>query len=176
MFRIVDFLRCSRAGDRRRVKRGYPPISGVQGSGRALRELQPGRTDGHFEKSVLPGLRNQWAPLCNMPSSKRRLVRSSSSYSGAFRGHARHRSHIAARRRLRLDRKSTRLNSSHSQISYAVFCLKKKNNNTKSYSGIQIGEFRFKINDKLRSIIELNRSNSSTKSQLHYCLCNKIVV
>src|SRR2546427_1592727 len=33
-------------------------------------------------------------------------------------------------RNLRLavrDRKSTRLNSSHSQISYAVFCLKKKN-------------------------------------------------
>src|SRR5438270_623926 len=27
---------------------------------------------------------------------------------------------------LNLDRKSTRLNSSHSQISYAVFCLKKK--------------------------------------------------
>src|SRR2546430_16934967 len=27
---------------------------------------------------------------------------------------------------LHLDRKSTRLNSSHSQISYAVFCLKKK--------------------------------------------------
>src|SRR2546430_3393167 len=27
------------------------------------------------------------------------------------------------------DRKSTRLNSSHSQISYAVFCLKKKNKN-----------------------------------------------
>src|SRR2546430_7236109 len=32
------------------------------------------------------------------------------------------------------DRKSTRLNSSHSQISYAVFCLKKK----KNYSDIQI--------------------------------------
>src|SRR5688572_31385795 len=28
------------------------------------------------------------------------------------------------------DRKSTRLNSSHSQISYAVFCLKKKKNRT----------------------------------------------
>src|SRR5437588_9808086 len=27
------------------------------------------------------------------------------------------------------DRKSTRLNSSHTVISYAVFCLKKKNNN-----------------------------------------------
>src|SRR2546430_9673000 len=29
-----------------------------------------------------------------------------------------------------LDRKSTRLNSSHSQISYAVFCLKKKKKNS----------------------------------------------
>src|SRR3712207_7523807 len=28
---------------------------------------------------------------------------------------------------VRLDRKSTRLNSSHANISYAVFCLKKKN-------------------------------------------------
>src|SRR3712207_8652046 len=27
-----------------------------------------------------------------------------------------------------IDRKSTRLNSSHANISYAVFCLKKKNN------------------------------------------------
>src|SRR2546430_7207817 len=38
---------------------------------------------------------------------------------------------LAARGRSRdaedADRKSTRLNSSHSQISYAVFCLKKKN-------------------------------------------------
>src|SRR5688572_31884801 len=31
------------------------------------------------------------------------------------------------------DRKSTRLNSSHSQISYAVFCLKKKKKETKQY-------------------------------------------
>src|SRR2546430_12409185 len=31
----------------------------------------------------------------------------------------------------RLDRKSTRLNSSHSQISYAVFCLKKKKSHDK---------------------------------------------
>src|SRR2546430_13441727 len=31
---------------------------------------------------------------------------------------------------LAVDRKSTRLNSSHSQISYAVFCLKKKNNSS----------------------------------------------
>src|SRR2546430_13709493 len=33
------------------------------------------------------------------------------------------------------DRKSTRLNSSHSQISYAVFCLKKKKkNNNRSHA------------------------------------------
>src|SRR5207245_8983901 len=30
----------------------------------------------------------------------------------------------------RIDRKSTRLNSSHGSISYAVFCLKKKNKST----------------------------------------------
>src|SRR5438128_8903307 len=36
---------------------------------------------------------------------------------------------VRLRRRVRLglDRKSTRLNSSHGSISYAVFCLKKKN-------------------------------------------------
>src|SRR5688572_32738994 len=31
-----------------------------------------------------------------------------------------------------IDRKSTRLNSSHSQISYAVFCLKKKKKKNKT--------------------------------------------
>src|SRR5689334_24336724 len=35
------------------------------------------------------------------------------------------------------DRKSTRLNSSHSSISYAVFCLKKKNINTTTLSPSQ---------------------------------------
>src|SRR2546430_13758958 len=35
---------------------------------------------------------------------------------------------LGAGQAVRPDRKSTRLNSSHSQISYAVFCLKKKNN------------------------------------------------
>src|SRR2546427_6657212 len=34
----------------------------------------------------------------------------------------------------RPDRKSTRLNSSHSQISYAVFCLKKKKTSSSSSS------------------------------------------
>src|SRR5688572_31331079 len=37
------------------------------------------------------------------------------------------------------DRKSTRLNSSHSQISYAVFCLKKKNFEAKYDGQIRTG-------------------------------------
>src|SRR2546427_3824931 len=36
------------------------------------------------------------------------------------------------KRAVEKDRKSTRLNSSHSQISYAVFCLKKKKKKTKT--------------------------------------------
>src|SRR3712207_6927451 len=37
-----------------------------------------------------------------------------------------------------LDRKSTRLNSSHANISYAVFCLKKKKNMSTLFSNINI--------------------------------------
>src|SRR5688572_31606222 len=36
------------------------------------------------------------------------------------------------------DRKSTRLNSSHSQISYAVFCLKKKKKKKKKKKSIKL--------------------------------------
>src|SRR2546427_4482076 len=50
--------------------------------------------------------------------------------------------HLSEDRRLfiiTVDRKSTRLNSSHSQISYAVFCLKKKKKNKNQYlSSIRI--------------------------------------
>src|SRR2546427_7798511 len=55
----------------------------------------------------------------------------------AVRRHAPHRRRVAwPHPHLRhawqeVDRKSTRLNSSHSQISYAVFCLKKKKKQSK---------------------------------------------
>src|SRR5690349_22186411 len=39
---------------------------------------------------------------------------------------------VALQPRRRVDRKSTRLNSSHVEISYAVFCLKKKKEYTQS--------------------------------------------
>src|SRR5690349_23427747 len=41
-----------------------------------------------------------------------------------------------------LDRKSTRLNSSHVEISYAVFCLKKKKNNTVLSYVVPINEYQ----------------------------------
>src|SRR5690625_6297400 len=40
--------------------------------------------------------------------------------------------------RVRLDRKSTRLNSSHVAISYAVFCLKKKRKNNSTHKDKQL--------------------------------------
>src|SRR5438270_4761706 len=43
------------------------------------------------------------------------------------------------------DRKSTRLNSSHSQISYAVFCLKKKKINHSFFLPFKIINYLFRI-------------------------------
>src|SRR5258708_24091490 len=40
--------------------------------------------------------------------------------------------HLLRQRNLQVDRKSTRLNSSHQIISYAVFCLKKKKKKIKN--------------------------------------------
>src|SRR6266478_6666055 len=41
------------------------------------------------------------------------------------------------------DRKSTRLNSSHSQISYAVFCLKKKTNISLDHNAHEINNKKY---------------------------------
>src|SRR2546430_7496217 len=57
-----------------------------------------------------------------------------------------------SRRRTRLDRKSTRLNSSHSQISYAVFCLKKKKKPSSRY------HFAFTIQFQQHSTIFIDTS------------------
>src|SRR2546421_4633058 len=52
--------------------------------------------------------------------------------------------------RLSRDRKSTRLNSSHDQISYAVFCLKKKKKKTRTTTihtktSMTLSKFRIKL-------------------------------
>src|SRR2546429_6049337 len=66
------------------------------------------------------------------------------------------------------DRKSTRLNSSHGYISYAVFCLKKKKTNTNIANVINI-----RIANKLHlTIIELNTLHTIT--QIHYQTLDEI--
>src|SRR6266436_8926818 len=61
-------------------------------------------------------------------------------YTTLFRSRSPHRSPMPLCRHgaalSRRDRKSTRLNSSHGYISYAVFCLKKKKKTTKTVSKI----------------------------------------
>src|SRR2546422_6818300 len=48
---------------------------------------------------------------------------------------ARFGAHFAAKSQTKTDRKSTRLNSSHGYISYAVFCLKKKKERSLNFHG-----------------------------------------
>src|SRR2546430_3988940 len=54
------------------------------------------------------------------------------------------------------DRKSTRLNSSHSQISYAVFCLKKKKNKQDSHP----------MSKKITRLAERSNNHSSAQCKL----------
>src|SRR2546422_7991317 len=61
------------------------------------------------------------------PSLKLREAKGVGGAGGAVRMHIV--SGEAASQRAKRDRKSTRLNSSHGYISYAVFCLKKKKKN-----------------------------------------------
>src|SRR2546427_6983660 len=71
---------------------------------------------GHADAGV--GRRIRGAQRSGEGAVRRHVLR------GPQRGGARDRE--AAAGQPQADRKSTRLNSSHSQISYAVFCLKKK--------------------------------------------------
>src|SRR5206468_9379248 len=67
-------------------------------------------------------------PLAVTESPRRSAKRAVQSARSSVRGRTRTSSNVSESRSLpgAKDRKSTRLNSSHDQISYAVFCLKKK--------------------------------------------------
>src|SRR5688572_20885160 len=82
----------------------------------ALAERQ-GRLDAHETATVSGDLESSQAELSALESRYRQMVDDLAAMQGRLTADD------AARRS---DRKSTRLNSSHSQISYAVFCLKKK--------------------------------------------------
>src|SRR2546427_2160833 len=70
---------------------------------------------------------------CETPSFRRTV---GSSVQGA-KSHAVDRKQSGQGAKPGQDRKSTRLNSSHSQISYAVFCLKKKKKKKKDKSIVE---------------------------------------
>src|SRR6266478_148602 len=80
-----------------RKGRDYPPDARL--ASRESRQLRPNRAYGAVPPRETTLYARQTSPVAGSALD--------------FSGH-------------RLDRKSTRLNSSHSQISYAVFCLKKK--------------------------------------------------
>src|SRR3712207_8110846 len=81
-------------------------------------DLEPGRPQGGSEARRAGGSAVR-PPLVHRPRGAPEELRD----------HA-ERARGRAGRRHGLDRKSTRLNSSHANISYAVFCLKKKKNKT----------------------------------------------
>src|SRR3989454_2635997 len=64
----------------------------------------------------------------------------------------------AAARKADADRKSTRLNSSHLVISYAVFCLKKKNNDVSTLSWSHTNDILVPV--RMRSCIGAVRCTS----------------
>src|SRR3712207_7394888 len=64
---------------------------------------------------------------------RRGRILSSGERRGRIDSDERRRAHVS-RAAGRRDRKSTRLNSSHANISYAVFCLKKKQNTNLTYT------------------------------------------
>src|SRR5437868_12513243 len=73
------------------------------------------------------------------------------------------------------DRKSTRLNSSHVSISYAVFCLKKKNTTPTSRPNRVCRKEQTNRNKPERNETcapdKHCRVVASTEAPLHFCLC-----
>src|SRR2546430_7375045 len=79
------------------------------------------------------------------------------------------------------DRKSTRLNSSHSQISYAVFCLKKKkiNSNQRTIgflcSQTRMWAFRVRLASRYRDIALTHHPNHCEPQLICTCPADSLV-
>src|SRR2546422_7061212 len=83
---------------------------------RSRQRDQKGRTAGRLPDPAAPGVQPEADPRAQGPGFERdRRGAGEDAEASDRRGHQAE------------DRKSTRLNSSHGYISYAVFCLKKKN-------------------------------------------------
>src|SRR3989440_7926522 len=80
-------------------------------------------TPGHDSRRGTPGSTGSAATSSGIRGRRSGSPAGEGRRAGGFRT-----ARAASTTRARTDRKSTRLNSSHDQISYAVFCLKKKKN------------------------------------------------
>src|SRR3712207_6999756 len=85
------------------------------------------RSAGDDEKDTIPG----------RARNRQRNSHEQSSNAEHRAEHAQGENPLPAEGELRRDRKSTRLNSSHANISYAVFCLKKKKTSSSTLSDIR---------------------------------------
>src|SRR2546429_4783142 len=65
------------------------------------------------------------------------------------------------------DRKSTRLNSSHGYISYAVFCLKKKKKTDREARSQEVDGTRFSTNWRCRRRVRVIRCPNRLLSDYH---------
>src|SRR3712207_8862685 len=83
-----------------------------------------------FPYTTLFRSRHDAAVIGRPQAAGRAVARLVADHGGAAHRYPGPREHVVdarGERRRGIDRKSTRLNSSHANISYAVFCLKKKN-------------------------------------------------
>src|SRR2546422_2244469 len=104
------------------LRHPLPGVSSRYGAGRP-QHSQKRRRRRHGGRARVGALVNADQPWVARQFTTRRQP------PGDFQGRPEPVHHLRSpRRRRRADRKSTRLNSSHGYISYAVFCLKKKNN------------------------------------------------
>src|SRR2546422_6087679 len=102
-------------------------------------------------RKIPPPMVDPTSTATALQKPRRRGSRSPQRSAGGAGGEAdmRGRIYCASARWRRQDRKSTRLNSSHGYISYAVFCLKKKKNKS-TVSSSNIGS-RVQKRDRLES-------------------------
>src|SRR2546429_6014903 len=68
-----------------------------------------------------------------------------------------------------LDRKSTRLNSSHGYISYAVFCLKKKNNAQALTCDSRV-DWSIRLSHQMSELAGINRTAVTRRLILFCCV------
>src|SRR5688572_19445909 len=93
----------------------------VKGGARKVRRMNAGKAIGGFAGSAADGIALFEKLEAKLGEHGGSLRRAAVELAKDWRT-----DRVLRRLEAMLDRKSTRLNSSHSQISYAVFCLKKK--------------------------------------------------